>query len=71
MCSSGFNIHIYVMKKWRHILISLTFKKVEMGATLNNIKTMILVAMATYGGLSNNNMSSRWIWFGCDDDLVF
>jgi hypothetical protein len=40
---------------------SLTFKKVEMGATLNNIKTMILVAMATYGGLSNNNMSSRWI----------
>ncbi len=59
------------MKKWQHILILLTFKKVKVGATLNNIKTMILNAMATYRGLSNNNMPSKWIYFGCDDDLVF
>jgi hypothetical protein len=48
----------------------LTLKKIEVGATLDNIKTMILDAMATYRGLSNNNMSSKWICFGCDDDLV-
>lgn len=64
------NIHICVMKKWQHVLILLTFKKVELGATLNNIKTMILDSMATYGGFSNDNMSSKWICFGCDDDLV-
>jgi hypothetical protein len=58
------------MKKWQHVLILLTFKKVELGATLNNIKTMILDSMATYGGFSNDNMSSKWICFGCDDDLV-
>jgi len=40
------------------------------GATLDNIKIMIMDAMATFEGLSNNNMSSKWICFGCDDDLV-
>jgi hypothetical protein len=40
------------------------------GATLNNIETMILDAMATYGGLSNDNMASKWICLGCDDDLM-
>ncbi len=40
-----------------------------MGATLDNIKIMIVDAMATFEGLSNN-MSSKWICFGCDDDLV-
>ncbi len=48
----------------------MTFKKVDMGVTLDNIKIMILDAMATYGGFSNNMMSSKWICFGCDDDLV-
>jgi len=58
------------MKKWQCFLILLTFKKVEVCATLDNIKIMIVDAMATLEGLSNNNMSSRWICFGCDDDLV-
>ncbi len=41
-----------------------------MGATLNNIKTTILDAMATYGGLSNDDMASKWICLGCNDDLM-
>jgi hypothetical protein len=49
------------MKKWQCFLILLTLKKVEVGATLNNIKIMIVDAMATFKGLSNN-MSSEWIW---------
>jgi hypothetical protein len=42
------NIHIFLMKNWQHVPILLTFKKLEVGATLNNIKTMILDAMGTY-----------------------
>ncbi len=56
------NIHVYVMKNWQRILILLTFKRVEVGVTSNNIKTMNLDAMATYkGNLSNNDMASKWI----------
>jgi len=58
------------MKNWHRIPILLTIKRVEVGATLNNIETMILDAMATYGGLSNDNMASKWICLGCDDDLM-
>ncbi len=42
-----------------------------MGATSNNIKTMISDAMATYKGLSNNNMASKWICLGGDGNLMF
>jgi hypothetical protein len=40
----------------------LTLKRVEVGVTSNNIKIIILDAMATYkGNLSNNDMASKWI----------
>ncbi len=38
----------YVMKNWWHVPILLTFKRVEVGATLDNIKIVILDAMVTY-----------------------
>ncbi len=49
----------------------LTLKRVKVGVTSENIKTMILDAMATYGGLSNDNMASKWICLGCDGGVVF
>jgi hypothetical protein len=49
----------------------LKLKRLEVDATSNNIKTMILDAMAMYKGLSNNNMASKWICLGCDGDSVF
>jgi hypothetical protein len=32
---------------------------------------MILDAMATYKGLSDNDMASKWICLRCDGDLMF
>ncbi len=65
------SIHIYMMKNWQCVLILLKLKRLEVGATSNNIKTMIVDAMAAYKGLSNNNMAFKWICLRCDGDLVF
>ncbi len=64
------NIHGYVMHNQKHVPILLTVEKVEMGATSNNIKGVILNAMSIYGGLRNSNMASKWIYLGCDDDSI-
>jgi hypothetical protein len=32
---------------------------------------MVLDAMATYTGLSNDNMASKWIFLECDGDSIF
>jgi hypothetical protein len=50
------NIHAYMMKNWKRVPILLTFEKLEMGATSNNIKGVILNAMGEYGGLTNEAM---------------
>jgi len=36
-------------------------EKVEVGATSNNIKGVILDVMGKYKGLTNSNMASKWI----------
>jgi hypothetical protein len=48
----------------------LTFDKVEVGATSNNIKGVILDVMGKYEGLTNLDMASKWIYLGCDGDSV-
>jgi hypothetical protein len=63
------NIHIFLMKNWQHVPILLTFKKIEVGATLNNIKTMILDAMGTYM-VFLDDMASKWICLRCDGDSM-
>jgi hypothetical protein len=50
------NIHAYMMKNWKRVPILLTLEKLEMGATSNNIKAVILNAMGEYGGLTNEAM---------------
>jgi len=55
------------MKNWWHVLILLTFKRVEVGATLDNIKIVILDAMATYVFPT----TTTWPPNGFDGDLVF
>ncbi len=50
-------IHGYVMQNWKCVLILLTFEKVEVGATLDNIKGVILDEMGKYGGLTNFDMA--------------
>ncbi len=65
------NIHVYMMKNWKRVPILLTFEKVEMGVTLNNIEAIILNAMGRYGGLTNEAMASKWVYLGCDGDFVF
>lgn len=59
------NVHIYVMKNWKHIPILLVLEKVEVGAILNNITIVISKAMANYKGLTNDDMASKWIYLGC------
>jgi hypothetical protein len=49
----------------------LTFKRVEVNATSNNIITMSLEAMDSYGGLTNEDMASKWIFLECDGDVMF
>ncbi len=65
------SIHGYVMQNWKHVIILLTLEKVEVGATLDNIKGVILDAMGKYKGLTNSNIASKWICFGCDGDSIF
>jgi hypothetical protein len=60
-----------MMKNWKRIPILLTFEKVEMGATSNNIKAIILNAMGGYGGFTNEAMTSKWVYPRCDGDYVF
>jgi len=48
-----------------------TLERVEVGATSNNITIVILKAMANYVGLTNKDMTSKWICFGCDGNVVF
>jgi hypothetical protein len=59
------------MKNCKHVPILLTLEKVEVKATLNNIKAIILNVMGKYGGLSNETMVSKWSCLGCDGDYVF
>jgi hypothetical protein len=49
----------------------LSVEKIEVGATSNNIKSVILDVMSRYGGLTNLDMASKWICLGCDDDSIF
>jgi hypothetical protein len=58
------NIHGYVMQNWKRVFILLTLQKVEVGATLDNIKGVILDVMGRYGGLTNCDMTSKWICLG-------
>jgi hypothetical protein len=55
------NIHGYVMQNWKCVFVLLTFEMVEVGATSNNIKGVILDAMGRYKGLTNYDMASKWI----------
>jgi hypothetical protein len=55
------NIHGYVMQNWKCVFVLLTFEKVEVGATSNNIKGVILDAMGRYKGITNSDMASKWI----------
>jgi hypothetical protein len=48
-----------------------TLERVEVGATPNNITIVIPKAMANYVGLTNKDMTSKWICFGCDGNVVF
>ncbi len=59
------------MQNWKCVFILLTLEKVEEGATLDNIKGVILDAMGKYGGFTNFDMAFQWICLGCDGDLVF
>jgi hypothetical protein len=49
------------MQNWKCVFVLLTFEMVEVGATSNNIKGVILDAMGRYKGLTNYDMASKWI----------
>jgi hypothetical protein len=59
------------MQNWKCVLVLLTLEKVEVGATSNNIKGVILDGMGRYEGLTNSNMATKWICLGCDGDSIF
>jgi len=65
------NIHAYMMKNWKWIPILLTFEKVEMGTTSDNIKVIILNAMGGYRGPTDEAMASKWVFLECNGDYVF
>jgi hypothetical protein len=46
--------------------------KVELNRdTPNPFMALILKTMANYVGLTNKDMTSKWICFGCDGNVVF
>jgi hypothetical protein len=53
------NVHIYVMKNWKHIPILFILEKVKVGAISNNITIVTLKAMANYRNLTNDDMASK------------
>ncbi len=65
------SIHGCVMQKWKHVFILLTIEKVEVGATSDNIKGVILDMIGRYKGLTNFNMATKWICLGCNSDSIF
>ncbi len=53
------------MKNKKHISNLLTLERVEVGETLNNITSVILVIMSKYGGLMmNKDVASKCIFLG-------
>ncbi len=52
------NVHIYVIKKWVWIPIFLTFKGVEMGATIDNLITIILQSLTKFKNLIEKQLVS-------------
>jgi hypothetical protein len=60
------------MKNWRFILILLTFERIEVIVSSNNIIIMILEAMDNYEDEPlPMRMTSKWICLECDGDVVF
>jgi hypothetical protein len=59
------------MQNWKCVIVLLTFEKVELGVTLDDIKGVILDVMGKYEGLTNSNMATKWTCLGCDDDSIF
>lgn len=64
-------MHVYMMKNQAQIPIFLTLECVEMGATIDNIIAIILQTLIKFVGLVENQITTWWVCFGCDDDYVF
>jgi hypothetical protein len=50
--TSWIRIHAYVLEKWKHVLILLTFKKVTSSAITSNLTQVLLCALFSFGGMN-------------------
>ncbi len=64
-------MHAYVMQNWIRIPILLTLEQIEVGATTENITTIILQSIMKFRGLTEDQLASRWVCLGCDMDSMF
>jgi hypothetical protein len=42
-----------------------------MGATIDNLTTIILQSLTKFGSLIEEQLVSQWVRLGCDGDCVF
>ncbi len=65
------SIHYYVVVSWRQILILLTLEHLVEGGTIANIKSVIMVTLVMYGGLTNEEIVGRVVCLGIDVVSMF
>jgi hypothetical protein len=64
-------IHLYVVQQWKTILIFLCVRTMGMSTTSDNIFSLMLKCLVEYSGLRLEELVSKLVNIGCDDNNVF
>jgi hypothetical protein len=59
------------MQNWIHIPVLLTLERIKVGATTENITTIILQNIVKFKGLAEKQFASCCVSLGCDKDSMF
>jgi hypothetical protein len=60
-----------VFENWQQTFLLLSLQRMVDGATLDNLKRILVDAMVLYGGLFQETMASKLITFGANEVGVF
>jgi hypothetical protein len=64
-------MHYYVVVSWRQILILLTLESLVEGGTIDNVKSVIMVTLIMYGGLTNEDIVEQVVCLGIEVVSMF
>ena len=58
-CQSWVNVHGYILRDWKRIPLLFMLDRAVEGGTLDNLTTIIVNVICTYGGLSDQKRAAR------------